>query len=211
MKTYQTLLIVLLFLAGLSYQTVAQSTEFGVKAGATLSKFEKDINSNYTPGFSLGAYKEWRNQWLGIQPELLYHYQALKKVYGPFGENLRIHNLSLPVGLNFHTNEHLSLHVGQQLSYLFASNDNYSTTVFYDANYADDVPPEWCSLDPTGNYKPGDHLNKLVGEFFVGFKGNMTNGFHISGRFHWGYHNISKVEGVNIERKYFTLLLGKKF
>jgi hypothetical protein len=109
----------------------AQSLHLGARAGANLGKIDgKSFKEEYNLGYLLGAYVELGlNKNIGIQPELLFTQSnpridsGYKAIYqnvpdAVIGDKAHLNYLTIPILLNIHAGNLLTLQLGPQFSIL---------------------------------------------------------------------------------------------
>lgn len=114
----------------------ALAIKYGVKAGVNLSNISNDMT--FDPGFSMGTGFQigalmnfhWGQRtasslpgtglW-GLQPEVLYSYQAIKSD----GGDIKLNYIKIPVMLKVYPLSALSIEVGPEFSYLLSSSPDF--------------------------------------------------------------------------------------
>lgn len=105
---------------------------FGVKAGVTLSNMSNDMafdpEFSTGTGFQIGGVYNMRwgqrtasslpgTGWWGLQPELIYSYQAIKSSSG----DIKLNYIKAPIMLKVYPLAELSLEIGPEFSYLLST------------------------------------------------------------------------------------------
>lgn len=127
----QKTILFLCFVLMLSAAASAQSLHIGAKAGANLGKIDgKSFKEQYNLGYLLGAYVELGlGKNIGIQPELIFTQtnpridSGYKAIYqnvpsAVIGEKAHLNYLNIPILLNIHAGNLLTLQLGPQFSVL---------------------------------------------------------------------------------------------
>lgn len=112
----------LMMAAGASAQM--PSFEWGVKAGLNVSNLSNIEDSKMKTGFYVGAFAEFHvNDWLGIQPEVIYSRQgvALDDPDVDYAR-MRLNYLNIPIMGKFYVLDNLSFETGPQFGFLLNSN-----------------------------------------------------------------------------------------
>ena len=159
----------------------AQQWHFGPTAGLNYSGVSgKGMKENFTPGWQAGVFAELQlNDQLGIQPELLFSWNAYKKAddfmtyYNNSGRSsadndIKLGYVSVPLLLKYHVNKTFSILVGPQ----------YNHKVYEDENLLKSGKAAFKDYEVSAN--AGVQVN-------IGTVG-------LYGRYNWGLSNVNEVD-----------------
>ncbi len=130
----------------------AQSFSFGVKGGLNLSMYTSD-NSSLKPGFHIGGFANIQlNQYLAIQPELMYSMMGNRinereemeilgnEYYAELTQTTTSHNIVVPIMVQIMPIPALKIEVGPQFGFNLgmSSHTKFETNVIGQNNYERD-------------------------------------------------------------------------
>lgn len=174
----------------------AQSTTFGVKAGATAANMKfsgSGINLTFDTkiGFYAGAFAEIGiSENFAVQPELFYSLMGAQQNIdlggGSSKSSLDLSYINLPI-LAKYKSEGFSIFLGPQIGYLISAKDKSD-------GVSEDVKDEMKSIDISG---------------VIGASYTLTNGFGFDARYQLGLTNIAEgLEGSDGTTKNNGFLFG---
>lgn len=157
--------------------------KFGIKAGVNMSTMNDDMD--FDPRFSNGVgfrvgglvNLRWGQRtessmpgtgWFGIQPEIMYSYQAVKTD----GGDMKFNYISVPIMLKFYPTTSLSIEVGPEFNYLIASS-----------------PSEWAADGVAVSVGDCKGLNMGIG---AGAAYEFNGGFCIGARYSLGLTDMAE-------------------
>ncbi len=174
-------------LAGISTAAQAQSTKFGIKAGASLTNFAGGGASGQGLfGFNGGAFANFAlSDAISIQPEVLYSMKGFRReasdnFYGTtfnVKATSRLHNIDVPVLARVTANG-LFMEFGPQLGFNIAAKSKSEVTQ--------------GSRTTTSKDDFKNEINTVELGFATGVGYQLTNGAGIGLRYNGGLTNISK-------------------
>jgi len=195
MQTKVTYILLACLLTVLSVTTRAQGVQFGIKAGANITKVKgQSFKDEFNYGYSAGLFGviNFSEKW-GIQPELLFNQYGAKvadqpsDVYDPNNfKDVKLNYLSVPVLLNYNVIKPLTLQGGLQAGILMNKNEHLTQTI-------------------ENAFKGGD-LSLLLGVQL-----NIAT-FKVTGRWYTGLNNINNTsKPEDWKNTGFQVSLGWRF
>ena len=131
-------LILLVACAAFAFTASAQP-EWGVKAGLNLANLTKSDGS-MKPSFYVGAFAEFRiNDYLGIQPEVMYSRQGSYDKEGSMKMWRRLNYINIPILAKIYLLENLSLDLGPQFGILLNAKLRYKNDPVLGGNGSRDI------------------------------------------------------------------------
>lgn len=177
MQTKVTYALLACILSLLSISLNAQGLQFGIKAGANITKIKgASFNDEFNFGYHAGVFGiiNFTQKW-GIQPEILFNQYGAQiankpsDVYNPSNlKNIKLNYLSIPVLINYNVVKPLTLQTGLQGGILMDKNKKLTQNI--------------------ENAFTGGDLS-----FLLGVQLNIAT-FKVSGRFYTGLNNINNTE-----------------
>ena len=136
----------LMMAAGASAQM--PSFEWGVKAGLNVSGVSNIDDSNMKASIYVGAFAEFHvNDWLGIQPEVIYSRQGFAVDDNSVDyARARLNYLNIPIMGKFYVLDNLSFETGPQFGFLLNAREKVKaegTTVKADIDGAKNFDVSW--------------------------------------------------------------------
>ncbi len=215
MNYKNTFLLLVSFFLFSGFQMIAQTINYGIKAGVNYSNFKTSntgrLDFNYRYLYQGGVYAEIPiHEQFTLQPELLYSAQGSKAVLdesdfigGPnpmdpviSGNDSRLdyslNYLLLPVMINYNFYKGFFIGAGPQMGYLIsAERELHDNAVTYLSN---------------DNFK--DSFKDFTFDFNFGLGYKFKNGLHFNFRYSLGLNDIDKSDGVKYSNSVFQFSVG---
>lgn len=190
MKKKLIVAVVTLCFAYMNAQT--NSVEFGVKAGANLSKItDYTPESKYVPGFQAGGFAQYSiTDKLRLQTELLFSLEGGRSSFNFEDEfqsfmiksDITFGYVNLPVMLQYKLFKGLHLEAGPQLGYLVLAENAYETKFSIG-----DV-----GIDEKGTESIIDDMNRFSLGVNLGLQYDISNRFFVQARYNKGLTKLAK-------------------
>lgn len=163
---------VLCFSAGASAQ---MKWDWGVKAGLNLSDLTKWSEYDFKPSIYAGLFAElYINDFIGIQPELIYSRQGAYHKDGDFKLWYRYNYLNIPILAKLYLMDNLSLDLGPQFGFLL--NAKHKAKGFAEGNGK-------CDIEGTKDFDVS---------FAMGLSYTLWEHYDVSVRYNLGLTKVNK-------------------
>ncbi|MFC6221634.1 porin family protein [Hymenobacter artigasi] len=184
----------LAILAGVTSAAQAQSTRFGVKAGANLASFSGDNSSNYKNlvGLSAGVMADFGfSDLLSFHPELLYSQKGFKAESGGVSGQARLSYIDLPLLLRVNA-DGLFFEAGPQVGFLTSQKTEVAGTTLSTST---------------------DGLRKVDVGYIAGVGYQLSSGLEFGVRYNGGISDINdpSVTGDKQRNSVFQFQVGYLF
>lgn len=186
-------LFILIAAAFLTTGAFAQNIEYGIKGGFNMASLTDVDDAKFKPSFYLGGFVEFGiNDFLSIQPELVYSRQGVYHKHSGTKSWSRMNYLNLPVMFKLYVLEDLSLDLGPQFGYMLNAKSkvkfggatvksDINDTKDFDVSFGMGLSYKICSnfdisarynlgLTETFDHTGGDKVKNSVIQFGVGYR-----------------------------------------
>lgn len=222
MKTNNLFLAAVVALASFS-TTIAQETDFGIKAGVNYSTLSGNEGgeTNYLLGFHAGLVAEIMiNPIFAVQPELLYSMEGAESSFSLEEEDMsfsgeqkiKLGYIQFPVMLKYFATDAFSLQAGPQVGYLVSAKNEYK----FSSSFADDL-----DLNESGTEDIREEVKKVAFGVNFGLGYEIDDSLFLQARYHLGLADIDStqedpneefdIDFPKIKNSGFQLSVGYRF